>query len=281
MPLETVIQRNQESRVVDKYFDAESSNWNALYEGNDVMAVIYQQRRLIALQSFDELALPKGSRILEVGCGAGLLTADLARRGYTIEALDRVKSMLDLTRRNALKFGVEDRINAHIADVCQLPYRNGMFRCLIALGVVPWLPDINGAMKELSRVLVPGGYAIITADNRHRLNHLLDPASMPAFAALKGQLKRVLEKYGLHEPSKEPEVYRYTLKEFRQLLASVGLIGIQYHMIGFGPFSFFKYEPFSGPLGVRLHNRLQRRSNRGLWPLRSTGSQILVAATKS
>lgn len=281
MPLRAATHKPIQKRVVAEYFDAESYYWDGLYDDKDVFAVIHQQRRLVALQYFDQLALPKTDRILEVGCGAGLLTADLARRGYTIEALDRVKSMVDLTRRNALKCGVGDRINTHIADVCHLPYRTGTFRCLIALGVIPWVPAIKSALKEISRVLAPGGYAIINADNRYRLNHLLDPVYTPALAGLKGRLKRVLEKYGLHEPSKEPDVYRYTLKEFRQLLASVRLIGIQYHMIGFGPFSFFKYEPFSGPLGVRLHNRLQRYSDRGLWPLRSTGSQILVAATKS
>jgi len=280
MPAEAVTHVPIEMRDVAEYFDAESSYWNEVYDGKDVFAVIHQQRRLIALEFFDQLALPKTDRILEVGCGAGLLTADLARRGYTIEALDRVKSMVDLTRRNALKCGVEDRINAHIADVCQLPFRNGTFRCLIALGVVPWVAAINDALKEISRVLAPGGYAIISADNRYRLNYFLDPAYLPVLARLKGRLKRALEKYGLRKPSKQPDVYRYTLKEFRQLLASAGLTDVKHRMVGFGPFSFFKYEPFSGPFGVRLNYRLQRRSDRGQLILRSTGSQILVVATK-
>ncbi len=281
MPLEAAIHKPTAKRVVAEYFDAESSYWDGLYKGNDVFAVIHQQRRLMALQYFDQLALPQTARILEVGCGAGLLTADLARRGYAIEALDRVRSMVDLTRRNAVKCGVGDRINAHIADVCQLPFRDGTFRCVIALGVVPWVAAINDALQEISRVLAPGGYAIINADNRYRLNHLLDPAYMPALAGLKGRLKKALEKREWRKPSNEPEVYRHTLKEFRQLLASVGLVGVEHRMIGFGPFSFFKYVPFSGPLGVRLHNRLQRHSDRGLLLLRSTGSQILVTAMKS
>ena len=281
MSLEAAIQRAKGKRVVAEYFDAESAYWNTLYEGNDVMAVIYQERRWIALQSFCQLSLPKESRILEVGCGAGLLTADLARRGYVIEALDRVKSMVDLTRQNALKSGVEDRIHANIGDVYQLPFRDRTFKCLIALGVIPWVVDINRAMKELSRVLVPGGYAIITADNRYRLNHIVDPAHMPVLAGVKDSLKRALEKFHLRKPSKEPDVYRYSFKEFNQLLASVGLARINHHMVGFGPFSFFRYELFPGPLGVRLHHRLQRYSDRGLFLLRSTGSQILVTAAKS
>lgn len=281
MSLETGIFKDKQNRGVAEYFDAESSYWNALYDGNDVMAAIYQQRRSIALRSFDELSLSKEAQILEVGCGAGLLTADLARRGYTIEALDRVKSMVDLTRRNALKSGVENRINTHIGDVCQMPFRDGTFRCLIALGVTPWVIDISKAMKELSRVLVPGGYAIITADNRHRLNHLLDPTHMPALAGLKGRMKSALEKFRLRKPSREPDVHRYTLKEFNRLLKSVGLVGIKHHMIGFGPFSFCRYGLLSDTMGIKLHHLLQRYSNRGSLVLRSTGSQFLVVATKS
>ena len=281
MSLTTTTYQDKEKRAVAEYFDAESSYWDGLYQGDDVFAVIHQQRRSIALQYFDELSLPKAARILEVGCGAGLLTADLARRGYTIEALDRVKTMVDLSRRNAVKSGVENRVNANIGDVYQLPFRDGSFSCLIALGVIPWVVDVDGALKEISRVVIPGGYTIITADNRYRLNHLLDPAYMPALSGMKARLKRTLEKFRLRKPSNEPDVHRHSLKEFNQLLASVGLVRIKHHVIGLGPFSFLKYEPFSGPFGVKLHHRLQHYSNRGLLPLRLTGSQFLIVAKKS
>ncbi|HZT70136.1 MAG TPA: class I SAM-dependent methyltransferase [Terriglobia bacterium] len=281
MPLEAPADKPVEKRAVTEYFDAESSYWDGLYNGNDVFAVIHQQRRLMALKYFDELALPQRDRILEVGCGAGLLTVDLARRGYKVEALDRVKSMVDLTKRNARNFGVHERINAHIADVCRLPFQNGTFRCLIALGVVPWVTAINDALKEISRVVAPGGYVIINADNRYRLNHILDLARMPALAGLKGKLKKALEKYGLRKPSKEPDVYRHSYTEFRELLASVGLMVIKHHTIGFGPFSFFRYEPFSDSFAVSLHNRLQHLADQGVFLLRSTGTQILVTAVKS
>jgi len=106
--------------IVDAYFDAESSYWNELYQHDDVFGVIYQQRRTMAMKYFDELSLPKESRILEVGCGAGFTTVDLAHRGYTIEALDRVKMMIDLTCRNALDSGVANRVKASIGDIFHL-----------------------------------------------------------------------------------------------------------------------------------------------------------------
>lgn len=280
-PSEEATPMGTEQRSVADYFDAESSYWQGLYGGDDVFAIIHQQRRSMALQYFDELSLPKTARVLEVGCGAGLLTADLARRGYTIEALDRVKSMVDLTRHNARQSGVEKSVNARIGDIRQLPFGDATFGCVIALGVLPWVADIQAALKEISRVLVPSGYAIFNVDNRHRLNHLLDPVAMPALAGVKARLKKALSKLRWCKPAKAPDVHRHTLKEFDQLVASAGLVRIKYRMIGFGPFSFFKYEPFPGAIGVKLHRRLQQYSDRGLPLLRSTGSQILVAGRKA
>ena len=137
------------------------------------------------------------------------------------------------------------------------------------------------ALREIYRVLVPGGYTIINGDNRYRLNHLLDPAHMPALAGLKEKLKRLLEKRGLRKPSNEPRCYMYTIKEFNHALASVGLAAIKYSMIGFGPFSFLKYQLFPDSAGVRLYHFLQRFADRGYAVLRSTGSQFLVLAIKT
>src|SRR6266850_5900128 len=81
--------RSEQDRV-NALFDAGSSYWNELYSHQDVFGLIHQQRRDTALGFFSELRLPKESRILEAGCGAGLTTLALARRGYRIDAMDSV-----------------------------------------------------------------------------------------------------------------------------------------------------------------------------------------------
>ena len=275
------IHLDKEKMIVDAYFDAESSYWNELYQNSDVFGIIHQQRRTLAMKYFDELSLPRESRILEVGCGAGLTTVDLAQRGYTIEAIDRVKTMIDLTCRNALKSGVENRVKANVGDIHHLAFPDNAFGCVIALGVTPWLTDLNAALREIYRVLVPGGYAIINGDNRYRLNHLLDPVLMPALAGLKEILRRLLEKMNWRKPSNEPPCYMYTIKEFNHFLASSKLVSIKHSMIGFGPFSFLKYQLFPDSTGVKLHQCLQRFADRGYAVLRSTGSQFLVLAMKT
>jgi SAM-dependent methyltransferase len=189
--------------------------------------------------------------------------------------------MIDLTCRNALESGVENRVKANIGDMHQLAFPDNTFGCVMALGVTPWLADLNAALREINRVLVPGGYTIINGDNRFRLNNLLDPALMPALAGLKEKLKRLLEKRGLRKPSNEPRCYMYTIKEFNHALASAGLAASKHCMLGFGPFSFLKYQLFPNSVGVRLHHFLQHFADKGSAVLRSTGSQFLVLAKKT
>ena len=69
--------------------------------------------------------------------------------------------MIDLTRAHALQSGFKNRVSAKLGDVpSNLDFKTNSFDAIIALGVSPWLADLNQALREISRVLVPGGYAI-------------------------------------------------------------------------------------------------------------------------
>jgi ubiquinone/menaquinone biosynthesis C-methylase UbiE len=270
----------EETKNVNAYFDRESSYWDEIYRNKDVYSVIHQDRRAIAIKYFEELSLPHEARILDIGCGAGYTTVDIARRGYSVEAVDSVAAMIDLTRQNAHNFGVEKQINANVDDVYDLNFPDNSFDLVIALGVAPWIADLNIALKEIFRVLAPGGHVIMTVDHRYRLNHLLDPAFIPALAGVKERLRRVLEKSGLKKATGIPRPHRHAVTEFNNLLASAGLAIIKHSMIGFGPFSFLKIQIFPGSFEIRLHRFLQRAADRGIPFIRSTGSQYLVLARK-
>src|SRR2546426_8283470 len=113
---------NEHQRRVDAYFQATAIDWKNIYTQRSVYAVIYQQRQALVLAMFDKLSLPRDGQILEVGCGAGLTTAVLASRGYSMEAVDTVEEMLALTRRHVTEAGVAHRVKAALADINHLAF---------------------------------------------------------------------------------------------------------------------------------------------------------------
>src|SRR5438105_7547456 len=97
---------------VNAYFQSSSDYWRRIYETRDLLPLIYQARHAAVLEWLAQLRLPQTSKILEVGCGAGMLTSDLARLGYSVEAVDSVPAMVELTRQGAIDNGVGDRVQA-------------------------------------------------------------------------------------------------------------------------------------------------------------------------
>jgi ubiquinone/menaquinone biosynthesis C-methylase UbiE len=101
----------------------------------------------------DSLALPPGSRVLEVGCGAGVTTVALAQRRYVVAALDSVDAMIHLTRQLAVERGVEHRLRASRGDAHRLPFADRSFPLLLAIGVTPWVHSLGQFLREMVRVL--------------------------------------------------------------------------------------------------------------------------------
>ena len=276
----TIHDGHEEQREVNTHFDIGSTYWSDLYFQYDVFGVIHQQRREVALKYFDSVSLPKESKILEIGCGAGHTTVDVAKRGYKIEAMDIVPAMIELTQKHLEESGLSSSASVSIGDAHSLRFSDHSFDCILAMGVIPWLYDAKKALQEIVRVLKPNGYVIINTDNRRRLNHLLDPIHSPVFRPFKKILKWLIERTGLRKPSTLAKPHMYSIKEFEEMLERSGLKILKFHNLGFGPFTLFNKQIFSDNLGVKLHKRLQHLSDLRYPFLAKTGCQYIVAAQK-
>lgn len=266
---------------VNAYFQTQSSFWNDIYVGSDVYAEIHQERHGAVLDWIDDLALPPGSQVLEIGCGAGYMAVALAQRGFRVQAIDSVEAMVELARQHALEAGLAERLGVAVGDIYALAFTDESFDLVLAIGVLPWIGQVESAMQELARVTKPGGFVILTADNRVRLNNLLDPLLNPVFAPLKRLAKNALERARLRRRSlKDIGAACHSRRFIDTSLAHVGLIKTRGKTLGFGPFSLFRRSILPKRLGITLHHRLQSLADRGMPLLRSTGAQYIVLAGK-
>jgi ubiquinone/menaquinone biosynthesis C-methylase UbiE len=108
------------------------------------------------------LNLPAGARVLDAGCGTGLLTLALLRvleRPAEIVSVDLSQSSLVTARRAITKEHASKRHRVRLAraNALALPFPDESFDFVVTSGVLEYLPLADG-MRELARVLAPGGY---------------------------------------------------------------------------------------------------------------------------
>jgi ubiquinone/menaquinone biosynthesis C-methylase UbiE len=104
-----------------------------------------------------------GERILEVGPGTGYYTLDVADwvgPDGSVEILDLQQEMLDHTMRRAAERGTQN-ITPTLADATRMPYDDASFDAAFLVTVLGEVPDQDAALRELARVLKPGGRLVV------------------------------------------------------------------------------------------------------------------------
>jgi ubiquinone/menaquinone biosynthesis C-methylase UbiE len=108
----------------------------------------------------DLLAITAGERVLDVGCGSGAVTREIARRvgsrGVAV-GLDPSPALLAVARQLAKEAGVGDRIEFREGDALRLPLPDGSFDAVVCVTVLSHVPRGETAIPEFARVLRPGG----------------------------------------------------------------------------------------------------------------------------
>lgn len=104
-----------------------------------------------------------GETVLEVGPGTGYYTLGIARSLQpegTLHIVDLQQEMLDHTMRRAADEGVAN-LKPHQADARALPYGDATFDAAYLVAVLGEVPDQDAALRELRRVLRPGGRLVV------------------------------------------------------------------------------------------------------------------------
>ena len=165
---------------------------------------IIKQRRV----TLEALGVQSGENILDVGCGSGFLTFELANLVGTdgsVQGVDKSEAMIEATLERCAGL---DHVSARDADVQSLPFEDNQFDAVTCTQVLLYVEDVDKAVSELSRVTRTGGrVAILETDWRGAIMHSNYPElSESIFAAwdrsvpspnLPGKLPRLMRNSGL------------------------------------------------------------------------------------
>lgn len=266
---------------VNDHFESAAPDWEQIYREVSFYGRIYQDRMAMALQWIEQVQLPGSAHLLEIGCGAGFATAALAMRGYRIDALDSVAAMINLTSKRLAETGTAKRVRVVRADARHLPMPDNSFDLVLALGVLPWLDDSLAAVREMARVTRPGGYVLVSADNKPRLDEILDPTRAPILKPVRRYVASALRAAKLLPPPRQwPKIHRHSRRELDSILSAAGLDKLRGVTVGFGPFTLFGKSLLPDPMGIKVHRLLQAAANRELPIVSFYGMQYLVMSTK-
>lgn len=161
--------------AIAKTFDsADAKRIDAQYAAP---TLVEQRRRTI-----EALALSPGEIVLDIGCGPGYLTRDIAERvmpdGRAI-GIDTSQPMLDVA---AARCADRQNVEFRRGDATALEFADASIDVVAAVQVYLFVPDLARAFSELARVLKPGGRAVIVDTDWDSLVwHSSDPDRMNRF----------------------------------------------------------------------------------------------------
>jgi ubiquinone/menaquinone biosynthesis C-methylase UbiE len=168
----TVIKEATQEEVDAAWHDPKLANvlyhdWEAgTYD--EKWSISFDQRCIdYAVDRFAHVAGRAGwpyGRTLELGCGTGFFTLNLQLGGVLGEAhvTDLSQGMVDVALRNAAGLGLD--LEGRVADAESIPYQDDTFDLVIGHAVLHHIPDLDLALREILRVLKPGGRFVFAGE---------------------------------------------------------------------------------------------------------------------
>jgi 2-polyprenyl-6-hydroxyphenyl methylase / 3-demethylubiquinone-9 3-methyltransferase len=113
-----------------------------------------------------------GARVLDVGCGGGLLSEALTHAGAEVTGIDLAAGMIEVARLHAAEHGLNINYQTHDVEALAQSQPNA-FDVVTCMEMLEHVPDPAAMMQSLSRLVRPGGHVFISTINRNLKSFLL------------------------------------------------------------------------------------------------------------
>jgi len=115
-------------------------------------------------RTIERLGIPQGAQVLDVCCGSGASAipgAEAAGSGGSVTGVDLAENLLELARAKAKQRGLTN-IQFEKGDMTDLPFETGSFDVVVCVFGIFFVPDMETALRELTRVARSGGRVVVT-----------------------------------------------------------------------------------------------------------------------
>ena len=160
--------------VDNTIYDRLSTTWweedqflNVLRSGLNPARFGYMKRILTEELGID----PQGLAVLDVGCGGGLLAEEFAELGARVTGVDPSAASLETARAHAQERGLDIEYRPAAGE--ELPFADASFDAVYCCDVLEHVEDVGATVREIARVLRPGGVFLYDTINRTRRSRLL------------------------------------------------------------------------------------------------------------
>lgn len=155
--------------INNDFYEELGTGWLDL--DNHPVALLRAENRTRAPWVIDELRkrVGRNATVLDVGCGAGLLSNRLAEAGFLVTGID-----LSLNSLTVAKESDRTKQATYLkCDATQLPFANGSFDAVCAMDLLEHVKDPGKVIREAARVLRPEGLFFFHTFNRNLFSYLL------------------------------------------------------------------------------------------------------------
>lgn len=131
-----------------------ASDYDKWYHTELGYAVDQAERALI-----NKMFTPNGTNVLEVGCGTGQYTVELAKRGYSVTAVDMSSVMIKYAKEKLQSMGLQ----AHwaLADIKEYVEKIDLYQGILSVTAFEFIPNPEIILRKLYNSLEPGGCLVI------------------------------------------------------------------------------------------------------------------------
>ncbi len=154
-----------ESKNVDPVeiarFDAAASRW---WDPQGEMRPLHDLNP-VRLEYVERAGTLQGRKVLDVGCGGGLLAEAMARKGAVVTGLDLADELLQVARLHALEAGVAVDYVLETAEAHALSHA-GEYDVVTCMEMLEHVPDPTAVIAALGRLVKPGGDVFVSTLNR-------------------------------------------------------------------------------------------------------------------